>query len=151
PLGGASLTLTLANPGPLTTGSNEGVAAVLLDASATPISQFPVTLAVTGANPTTLTAVTDATGLAFFVYRGNNPGTDEIRAAATGQLSSVDSAPVSVAWTDVPLGGPVLTQGWIASPVHESQITTQVPVVLSPNVTLTSGTLLYWPLAHPDQ
>ena len=152
PLNAASLTLTLANAGPLTTGTAEGATAVLLDASATPISQFPVTVTVTGANPRTLKGVTDATGVAHFAYVGNSPGTDDLHATAAGQFSSVDSATVSVAWTDVPIGGPVLTQGWIASPTHQSAVTTQVPVILSPDVALTGPwTVLYWPINHPDQ
>ncbi|MBV6390993.1 MAG: hypothetical protein KPEEDBHJ_00197 [Anaerolineales bacterium] len=39
----------------------------------------------------------------------------------------------------------VSVPGWIASPVNESSISGIVPIILADNVTLQSGTIMYWP------
>ena len=41
--------------------------------------------------------------------------------------------------------------GWLASPLDQSTVTGQVPVTLIPGITLTSGTLTYFPAGHPEQ
>jgi len=151
PLTGSTLLVTLANPGPAPIGTFEIATATLLDASVTPISNFPIKLTVTGANPMTAARSSDATGSASFPYQGSYAGVDDIFATATGLSESLDSATVSVAWLDIPAGAPLLTQGWIKSPVHQSTITDGVPIVLSDQITLTNGTLAYWPYSHPDQ
>jgi RHS repeat-associated protein len=150
-LTGASVVVALATPSPLTTGTLETITATLRDVSSTPIPNFPVNLTVAGANPAQATAITDAFGVATFTHTGARAGTDQIHATALAPTFAVDSAVVPLVWNDAPIGGPLLTQGWIASPVHQSTIMGQVAVVLSSDVTLTSGTLTYWPDAHPDQ
>ncbi len=150
-LAGGSLLVTLSSPGPMPLGAEEVVTATLLDASAMPIARFPVQVTVAGANPGLTTLITDMTGTVVLPYTGSHAGTDALHATATGLSSSLDSATVSVAWVDIPIGAPLLTQGWIASPIHQSTIMERVPVVLSNQITLTSGTLQYWPSAHPDQ
>jgi RHS repeat-associated protein len=150
-LDGASLAIALANAGPLQVGDLESVTATLTDINGQPMSSFPIRLTVTGANALSQTLDSDAAGTVTFVYTGNHAGTDTMHATALGLDTNVDSASVSVAWVDVPVGGPVEPQGWIASPLDQSSIKNQVPIVLSPDVTLTSGTLLYWPAATPSE
>jgi RHS repeat-associated protein len=148
---GGTLLLTASDPGPMPLGAAEFITATLLDASATPVPNFPIKFTVTGANPGTTTFFTDATGLAILPYTGRYPGVDSIFATATGFSQSLDSNTVSVTWLDIPIGTPLLTQGWIKSPIHQSTIVERVPVMLSDQITLASGTLRYWPYSHPDQ
>jgi RHS repeat-associated protein len=148
---GANLVVALALPGPLTTGTTEAVTARLTDGLGTAIRNFPVVLTVAGANPATATAITDSTGLAAFSYMGTKAGTDVLHATAFGSTFQLDSSAVSLSWTEPATAGPVLTQGWIASPTTQTSVRGQVPVVLSPDVTLASGTLTYWPASAPDQ
>src|SRR4030095_7347207 len=82
---------------------------------------------------------------------GKVPGMDQLHATAFATTFELNSGVVPLPWNDPPNGGPVPTQGWIASPAHQSTITERVSVVLSNSITLTSGTLTYWPSAHPDQ
>ncbi|HTB61660.1 MAG TPA: RHS repeat-associated core domain-containing protein [Polyangia bacterium] len=145
---GGQLTAALSSPGPLPTGTTETLTALLTDSGANPILNFPVQVVVTGANPTSGTVVTNATGHATFTYFGNNLGTDVLIATATTGATQLQSAPQSVAWTLN--GGAVVTQGWIASPAHQATVMGQVPIVLSNNVTLVSGTVSYWPTANPS-
>jgi hypothetical protein len=55
---------------------------------------------VTGANPTTATVSTDASGRARFTYRGTNRGTDSITATATVGGTVVASNPSTVQWSE---------------------------------------------------
>jgi len=151
PLGGSTLSIALSDPGPMPLGAAEFATTVLLDASLTPIPHFPVKLTSTGANPFTDTIVSDDTGVAVFGFTGKYPGADHLHATAAGLYSSVDSPTVSVTWLDIPVGAPLLTQGWIKSPLHQSTLTDRTPITLSDNITLTEGTLSYWPWSHPDQ
>jgi RHS repeat-associated protein len=151
PLAGSTLSIALSDPGPMPLGAGEYATVVLLDASATPIPHFPIRLTSTGANPFTNTIVSDDFGVAVFGFTGTYPGTDQLHATATGFSSSQDSATVSVTWLDIPLGAPLLTQGWIKSPLHQSTLTDRTPITLSDNITLRSGTLSYWPWSHPEQ
>ena len=150
-IAGGTLTLTPSDPGPMPLGAGEYVTAVLLDASATPVPHFPIVFTLTGANPGTATYFTDATGVAILPYTGRYPGVDSIFATATGFTQSLTSNTVSVTWLDIPVGTPLLTQGWIKSPIHQGTVTEPVRVELSDQITLTSGTLSYWPYAHPDK
>ena len=52
---------------------------------------------------------------------------------------------MSVDWVQPASGGAFLTQGWIGAPADQSKLTERVPVTLSPTVTLTNGTLKYFP------
>jgi RHS repeat-associated protein len=150
---GANLAIALGSAGPLTTGAAETATATLTDGLGAPISNFLIQFTVAGANATTTTTggVTNGVGVATFTYVGAKPGTDVIHATALGSTLQLSSPSVSVSWTEPATGGPILTQGWIAEPAHQSTLMGQVRVVLSPTVTLTSGALTYWPAAHPDQ
>ena len=150
-LAGASLIVSLATPSPATTGTSEVITATLVDASAAPIGHFPLQLTVAGVNPAAATAITNAAGVATFSYTGTRPGNDSIRATALGPGFTIDSTIVPLQWNDPPTGGPVLTQGWIASPLNQSTITGRAPIILTDTVTLTSGTLSYWPDTRPTE
>jgi RHS repeat-associated protein len=150
-LDGGNLVVHPGNAGPITIGNVNTATATLTNASNQPIPHFPVQLTITGANPMIQTLDTDDTGTVSFAWRGIKAGTDTIHATALGIGTTFDSASVSVAWTDVPIGGPVLTQGWIASPVQETRVTSLVPIVLASDVTLTAGTILYWPATKPSE
>jgi MBG domain (YGX type)/PKD domain/Bacterial Ig-like domain (group 1)/Bacterial Ig-like domain (group 3) len=71
----------------LQTGSTHNVSSAVTDARNEPVTGVSVTLKVTGANPATLTATTDAGGVATFSYVGNNPGVDNL-SATTGTATS---------------------------------------------------------------
>ncbi len=58
----------------------------------------PVTFAVTGANPTTGLANTNASGVATFSYVGAHEGVDNVTASATISSNSVTSSPSLVTW-----------------------------------------------------
>jgi len=148
---GANLLVALATPGPLVTGTLEAVTATLTDGLGAPIANFAVQLTVAGANPVVATAITNASGVASFAYTGTKAGTDVIHATALGSTFQLDSAAISLSWTEPATAGPILTQGWIASPGTQTPVMGQVPIVLAPDVTLASGTITYWPASTPSQ
>jgi RHS repeat-associated protein len=148
-LSGAALVASLGSPGPLTVGGSETLFATLRDSSGQPITRFPVQVTITGPNAQTATVVTDANGVATVQYTGGGVGTDVLTAAALG-TAPVQAAPVSVAW-QAPVEEQVVTQGWIGAPLHQSSVTGQVGITVSPGVTLTSGIVTYWPFSAPDQ
>jgi RHS repeat-associated protein len=147
---GASLVTTLGTPGPLAVGTGESLIATLTDSGGHPISDFPVQVTVTGPNAVTATVVTDATGVATFTYAGVKVGVDVLTAVALGTVQ-VSSTPVSLTWTTAPSNTPALTQGWIGAPTHQSTVVGQVPITVGAGLTLTSGTVTYWPMSAPDQ
>jgi RHS repeat-associated protein len=147
-LAGASLDVALAAPGPLQVGATETLTATLLDAQGQPIGDFPLQIDVTGANARTQVLITDAHGVATFGYAGAAAGTDVLGATALG-TPALSSRSVSVHWT---LNGPeVATQGWIGAPAHQATLTGLVPITVATGVTLTSGTVTYWPASAPDR
>ena len=106
-------------------------------------------MTITGPNAQTATVLTDENGLATFGYPGANVGTDVLTAVALG-MNPVSASPVSVAWTAVS-SEQVVTQGWIGAPTQQSTVTGSVGITVSQGITLTSGTVTYWPLSAPDQ
>ena len=151
-IAGANLAIGLGAPGPLVTGNSETVVATFTYAGmGTPVGSYPVRLTVSGANATTATAITNNAGVATFSYVGTRAGTDTIHVTAIASALQVDSASLTLTWTEAPGEGPLLTQGWLGGPAHQSSVTGQVPVTLSPDITLTSGTVTYWPASSPDQ
>ena len=48
------------------------------------------------------------------------------------------------------INNPNWSSGWIAAPLDKSTVTQPVPVTLIPGITLTSGTLTYWPANSPQ-
>jgi RHS repeat-associated protein len=93
---GLSLSLAGAPSAP-SVGSTETLTATL-GCGGQVFSGQTVTFAVTGANPATGTAVTNASGVATFTYTGHATGTDTATASFTGNSSNVSSSPVTVTW-----------------------------------------------------
>jgi RHS repeat-associated protein len=151
-LTGAGLSVSLSSAGPLIVGSAEAVTATLTDASSTPISNFVVQFAVSGANPTAGTVTTNASGLATFAYTGAAPGTDILQVTAIGGTAQLAATPLSISWTPAPPGsgsGGIVTQGWIGSPAGRATIRGRVPVTVAGGVTVASATVSYWPANAP--
>src|SRR3954454_22784307 len=61
-----------------------------------------VTFTVTGANPQTLTAASDATGHASISYAGASQGVDQVVATAVVAGKVVTSNPANVVWVPTP-------------------------------------------------
>ena len=146
---GASLQVALSAPGPIETGQTETLTATLLDNLGVPIRDYAVKVTVAGANPVITTLVTNSSGVATFQYQGAKPGTDVLHATALGATLSLDSNFVSLQWVQPASGGAFLTQGWIGAPLDQAKVSERVPVTLSPDVTLASGTVKYYPTAAP--
>jgi RHS repeat-associated protein len=148
-LTGASFVASLGTPGSLAVGSAASLLTKLTDAGGHGIANFPVQVTIAGPNAQTATILTDASGNATFGYSGVNVGTDVLTAVALG-LTPLSAAPVSVAWTAATTEQ-VVTQGWIGAPLHQSTVTGSVGITVGQGITLTSGTVTYWPLSAPDQ
>jgi YD repeat-containing protein len=146
----ASLLVSLSSPGPLTTGTPETLTAVLTDAQAHPITDFTIQVTVSGANPASGTLTTDATGTARFTYTGALAGVDVLQTTALGATAQLPAAPLSVTWV-ASNNGAVVTQGWIGGPTLQATVMGLVPVTVAAaaGVTVTSGTVSYWPIASP--
>ena len=88
-----SLVLSPSTAGPDAVSTAQTLTVVLKDGSGAAIAGTAVQFTVTGANSTTGSATTDATGTATFTYSGANSGTDTVQATA-GVVTS-NSATVS--------------------------------------------------------
>lgn len=97
-LTGGTLTLSPVNAGPNVTGLNQTLIATLKNQAGAPLAGMVIQFIVTGANPTTNTAVTDANGNATFTYSGTNNGTDNVTASVTLGLVHLTSNNASVVW-----------------------------------------------------
>jgi RHS repeat-associated protein len=151
-LAGANLNLVASNPGPLVDGTALTLTATLLDSAAHPIPSVAVKFDVAGANAQSAYAATNASGIAYYTYTGANVGTDVVTATALGAGGTPTSTLPGITWLPAPPSGPpVVTQGWIGSPTHQSTVTGQMPITIGSGVTLTSGTVTYWPMSAPDQ
>ena len=148
-LQGASLVLAPSSPGPLTVGTPETLTATLIDAQSHPIGNFVVQVAITGANPTVATLSTNAAGVATFTYAGAVAGTDTVQATALGGTAQLLSTPLAITWMGTPPVGSVAAQGWIGAPATQTTIMGLVPIKVASGVTVTSGTLSYWPATKP--
>jgi RHS repeat-associated protein len=147
----SSLALTPINPASLPTGQNQGFTVLATDASGAPVPNATVALSTYGANQKFLTATTDGTGHATFQYSGVNAGIDTVQASTNITGTSSYSNVASMTWT-VPTGGGSTVfapQGWIGSPVSGSVVQSQVPITVASGITLSSGTLTYWPTSNP--
>ncbi len=148
----ANLAVSLSASGPLTVGTPETLTAVLTDAQAHPIGNFLVQVTVTGANPTSGTASTNAAGVATFTYIGTAAGTDVLQAVAIGGTAQLAAAPLSVSWTHAAPGGGntgVVSQGWIGAPGQRARVMGLVPITVAAGVTVASATVSYWPANAP--
>ena len=64
--------------------------------------------------------------------------------ATDGTLTTNSTVAISA------INNPNWSSGWIATPLDKSTVTQPVPVSLVPGITLTTGTLTYWPVNAPQ-
>src|SRR5207245_8558186 len=95
---GSTLTLAPASAGPDLVGATQGLTATLFDRHGAPMANQLVSLAISGANPLTATATTDANGVAGFVILGTNPGIDVAQATFMHGAFVLHSNTATVAW-----------------------------------------------------
>ncbi len=141
PTGNISLTpFTIA---PATVGQTQPLHVAVMDASGAAIGNQPVAVNVTGANPQTLTGVTDSTGLATVSLQGANAGVDSMQ--ATAQVSGVPevSNVVTMTWNPAP-PAPIIST---ASPADGSIVTK--PVAISATITAPAGqSITSWSVSY---
>ena len=106
---GADLSLAPVTAGPNPTGSTQTLTATLIDRHTNPIPNQVVTFTITGANPVTGTATTDASGKAQFTYTGTNQGNDTAIATVVAPFITLTSNTASISWGK-PLQPVVTTQ-----------------------------------------
>ena len=126
-----ALSLTAAAPSPYIVSNAAGFQAAVTSAGS-PVPGVTVTLTVTGANARTLTAVSNASGIATFSYAGAARGVDSLQASAGGFSSGAISAawlsPASTLTTSV-VNGQFYTSASCASGCEAFGITSsQTPV-----------------------
>ena len=149
-----SLTLGPNNPPTLAAGQTQTFTVQASDASGAAVPNAGVALIINGANMQQLSGTTDATGRATFSYSAVNAGTDSLQAVANISGLGTFSNMVNVNWT-VPAGGGGGTttfaqQGWIGQPLIGAVTQGQIPITVASGITLTSGTLEYWPTSNPS-
>ena len=88
-----------AGHGPLYVGATHGATATVLGAAGTPLANLIVDLVVSGANPATIRAKTNAQGVATFSYAGAVRGTDTLVARA----GAISSNSATVVWNSAPV------------------------------------------------
>jgi len=147
-----ALLLTPVSPSSLATGQAQTFTALLTDASGAVVPNATVALSVTGANQRQLTATTDSTGHATFSYTGTNAGQDTVQASANLTGMGAYSNQVSMAWSVAGGSGAItlVPQGWIGAPIIGTVVQGQVPITVASGITLTTGTLTYWPTSSPS-
>jgi RHS repeat-associated protein/uncharacterized repeat protein (TIGR01451 family) len=130
-----------------TVGSTQTLTVAVLDVGGQPVPGLEVAIGVFGANTQILRATTDASGFATVSYTGLAAGTDNITATAfVSGLQAVSNA-LRIEWAEV---SPPAVQGWIGAPLDGSTATGMVPVTVGVGVTLTQGTVKYWPASNPS-
>ncbi|QDU76821.1 hypothetical protein Pan97_38780 [Bremerella volcania] len=90
--------IIVTSPGSALQGTEQSATATVLDRFGDPVEGMPIEFEVTGANPMTVGAVTDANGQATITYTGNNIGQDTIVATA----DSVSNTPTVLDWLPRP-------------------------------------------------
>jgi RHS repeat-associated protein len=148
-LDGATLPLVPGNIGPYATGLPQPVRATLRSSAGSALANYGVEFEVSGPNATAGFAVTDASGIATFSYTGTNVGTDAVRAFVRNTAAIIESPSVAMEWKQS-VASPPAVQGWIGSPLNGSTATGIVPITVGAGVTLTQGTVEYWPAANPS-
>lgn len=98
------LVLAPSSAGPNLTGTEQGLTAMLTDSSGAPLGSVLVDFVISGANPTTESAWTDASGQATLLYSGSRTGIDTVQAAVLSPFA-LESNSASVSW--VAAAGPV--------------------------------------------
>src|SRR5581483_4343804 len=135
-----SLTLTPSNAGPDVAATSQSLQAVLKDSSANPVAGAIVTFTISGPNPGTGTATTDATGTASFAYSGAHPGEDIVEAQAAIGPNPITSNVASVNWitpvnkvATTPILGRFFTsdgsQGFDIQPWQQPVFSQEFPVI----------------------
>ncbi|HEY7126680.1 MAG TPA: DUF6531 domain-containing protein, partial [Ktedonobacterales bacterium] len=96
--------------------------------------------------------MTTSTGQVTLSYTGTNPGTDTVQATAWVSNQASFSAQVIVTWNPQasPPSPPIATPGWIGSPANQSTLTQPTPITLASGITLSTGTVDYWPTSNPS-
>jgi len=147
-----SLTLTPTNPPPIQVGNTQTFTVLAVDGSGAPIPNLSILSNIYGANQEYLTGTTNANGQATLQYAGTQAGVDEVQAFSNVNNSVGVSNVVPVTWTGSLGTTYVFTpQGWISSPLIGAVVQNQVPITLASGVTLTSGTLKFFPSSNTSQ
>src|SRR5437867_10169391 len=144
------------------TGASQTLTVDAFDGSGLPVANVGVALIVDGPNAREIPATTDSTGRATFTYSGVYAGTDTAQAigrvAGLTTFSNVVNVPWSVGAAPPPdpnqpggTIGPVVTQGWIGSPLLGTVIQTRTSITVASGVSLVSGILDYWPSSNPAE
>jgi RHS repeat-associated protein len=149
-----SLTLSPINPPTRAAGQTQTFTVQASDAAGAAVPNAGVALIINGANMQQLSSTTDATGRTTFSYSAVNAGTDSLQAVANISGLGAFSNMVNVNWT-VPAGGGEGTttfaqQGWIGQPLIGTIVQGQLPITVASGITLTSGTLEFWPTSNPS-
>jgi len=145
-----ALSITPINPASILVGQLETLTVQATDGSGSAVPSAGVTLTIGGANPQTLSGTTDSTGKATFQYSGVNAGSDTVQALASISGQGTLSNLVVVPWS-APAGGGTITlvqQGWIGTPLLGATVQGPVSITVASGVTLTSGTLKYFPTSN---
>jgi RHS repeat-associated protein len=147
-----TLVLSPNSPQTPTLGQSQTFTVEALDGSGNPVPNVPVVLLVSVANTLQLAATTNSSGIATFSYNGATAGTDTVEAntiingtAAFSNLTTVTWKPQSQQTTYV-----FTPQGWIGSPAIGTVVQNQTPIILGSGVTLSSGTLKFFPTSNPS-
>lgn len=145
------LSITPLNPSSIPTGQTETLTVKAVDAAGQSVAGLGVALLINGVNTQQLSATTDSSGNATFLYVGNNAGTDVVQAIADITGMAAYSNIVKVPWTATGSGITYIftPQGWIGSPSIGAIVQGQIPITLASGVTLTSGKLQYFPTSNP--
>jgi RHS repeat-associated protein len=155
-----SLKLTPLNPPSITVGQTQTISVQANDGAGAPVPNASISLLMNGTNRQLFTPnptiTTNSAGQATFQYTGVNIGTDSIQAVSDISGMAAISNTVNVLWNPPTGGGGCSTyiftpQGWIASPAIGLIAQGQIPVTLASGVTLTSGTLKFFPTSNPSQ
>jgi hypothetical protein len=96
----SGVSLTLAPSSTTPTVNNAVQVTATLTSNGAPLSGITVTFTVTGANPQSGSATTDANGHAVFTYTGANTGTDTV--TATAQTAGNPTATATITWQATP-------------------------------------------------
>jgi len=148
-----TLVLSPSNTQNQTVGGTQTFTVQALDGSGHAAPNVSVTLIVSLDNIQQSTKTTDSSGMATFSYVGGRAGTDTVEADANINGTAAFSNLVTVNWAGQSGGGTTYVftpQGWIGTPLIGAIVQGQVPIMLASGITLTSGTLQYFPSSNPS-
>jgi RHS repeat-associated protein len=93
-----TLALSPSTAGPDPVGTSQELTATVRDATGAPVPGQTVAVTVTGANPASGSATTDAAGTAYFSYQGTAVGTDTATASLTEGATTRQSNTSTITW-----------------------------------------------------